>query len=206
MSSGKFIVIEGLEGAGKSSAITVVTQFLEANNIDFVQTREPGGTPLAENLRTLVKSVQQEQVTAETELLIMYASRSQLIHNVMRPALEAGKWVVGDRHDMSSRAYQGGGRQISAELLEPIRQCVLKNFKPDLTIYLDVSPQVGLARAQARGELDRIELEQVEFFQRTRQAYLDIAHSEANIEIVDAEQSMDKVHADIQTILAQYFS
>ncbi|WP_440904007.1 dTMP kinase [Catenovulum sp. SX2] len=207
MNLGKFIVIEGLEGAGKSSAISVVTDFLRQQGIDFVQTREPGGTPLAENLRSLVKSVQQqEQVTAETELLIMYASRSQLIHNVISPALTSGKWVVGDRHDMSSRAYQGGGRQISRDLIEPIRQCVLKNFKPDLTIYLDVSPEVGLSRAQARGELDRIELEQIEFFQRTRQAYLDIANSEANIETVNAEQDMAQVHADIRAILTRYFA
>ena len=111
MSTGKFIVIEGMEGAGKSSAIAVIENILKKQGIDYVNTREPGGTPLAESLRDMVKSVDhQEKLTIETELLLMYASRSQLLANKILPALAEGKWVIGDRHDLSSRAYQGGGR------------------------------------------------------------------------------------------------
>ncbi|MER2492145.1 dTMP kinase [Catenovulum sediminis] len=206
MNNAKFIVIEGLEGAGKTSAIQVVTDWLTERDIQFIQTREPGGTPLAEKLRALVKTVDENEIiTPQAELLLMYASRVQLIETVMKPALNKGKWVVGDRHDMSSRAYQGGGRQIPESVLQPLRNSVLQDFRPDLTLYLDVSPQVGLARAQARGELDRIEQEKIDFFIRTRNKYLDIANSEENIEIINAEQDMAKVHQDIRAHLEQYF-
>ncbi|WP_143871727.1 dTMP kinase [Catenovulum sediminis] len=206
MNNAKFIVIEGLEGAGKTSAIQVVTDWLTERDIQFIQTREPGGTPLAEKLRALVKTVDENEIiTPQAELLLMYASRVQLIETVMKPALNKGKWVVGDRHDMSSRAYQGGGRQIPESVLQPLRNSVLQDFRPDLTLYLDVSPQVGLTRAQARGELDRIEQEKIDFFIRTRNKYLDIANSEENIEIINAEQDMAKVHQDIRAHLEQYF-
>jgi len=199
MSKGKFIVIEGMEGAGKSSAIDVITKTLTHAQINYIQTREPGGTPLAEQLRTIVKSAQhQEKVTQETELFLMYASRSQLITNVIQPALSSEKWVIGDRHDLSSRAYQGGGRQIDDNILDTIANMTLKGFKPDLTLYLDVDPKLGLSRAKARGELDRIELEQFEFFERVHQKYLSIAQQDKNTVIIDASQSMEKVHQDIQ--------
>ena len=116
MNKGRFVVIEGLEGAGKTTAINTVYQWLNRQGHHVVQTREPGGTPLAEQIRTLVKSVQQEQVSPVTELLLMYAARAQLLHNVINPALQRGDWVLADRHDLSSRAYQGGGRQIPDEV------------------------------------------------------------------------------------------
>lgn len=205
MSKGKFIVIEGMEGAGKSSAIDVITKTLTHAQIDYIQTREPGGTPLAEELRTIVKSAQhQEQVTQETELFLMYASRSQLITNVIQPALSKGNWVIGDRHDLSSRAYQGGGRQIDDNILDTIANMTLKGFKPDLTLYLDVDPKLGLSRAKARGELDRIELEQFEFFERVHQKYLSIAQQDENTVIIDASQSMENVHQDIQEAVSLF--
>jgi dTMP kinase len=193
-SNGKFIVIEGLEGAGKSTAIATVKQYLKSRGHQVVCTREPGGTPLAEQLRTLVKQADlQEQIAPETELLLMYASRVQLLTNVIRPALAAGNWVLADRHDLSSRAYQGGGRQLGDSLLDTLRTAVLGDTRPDLTLYLDIDPALGLARAASRGELDRIEQEQLSFFQRTRAKYLEIAAKEPNIVVIDASQPLPQV-------------
>lgn len=202
-----FIVIEGLEGAGKSTATKAITDWLDKHQQGYIQTREPGGTPMAEALRDLVKQIRDdEKVTAETELLLMYASRIQLIENVIKPALAEGQWVVGDRHDLSSRAYQGGGRGISDELFMPIRDAVLKGFAPSLTLYLDIDPKVGLARARARGELDRIELEAMSFFERTRAKYQALAAQDTSIVTINAEQSIDAVYADITQALTEYFN
>lgn len=203
---GKFIVVEGLEGAGKSSAIATVKQYLQHAGHEVVCTREPGGTALAENLRTLVKQVQDNEVVApQTELLLMYAARMQLLVNVIQPALSEGKWVLGDRHDMSSRAYQGGGRQLDEAFINQLRHAVLGDLTPDLTLYLDIDPAIGLERARARGELDRIEQEQLTFFQRTRQKYLQIAASEPNIEVIDASQPLEQVQDSILAALRRVF-
>jgi dTMP kinase len=202
---GRFIVVEGLEGAGKTSAIHTIQQWLNEHQIPFISTREPGGTPLAEQIRTLVKQVQDEKVAPETELLLMYASRVQLVKTVIQPALQQGIWVVGDRHDLSSRAYQGGGRQLDESLINSIRQVVLGDLTPDLTLYLDIDPAIGLQRAQARGELDRIEQEQLAFFQRTRAKYLQIAATEPNIVTIDASQSMEQVQQQILNALQQAY-
>ncbi|NMP31420.1 dTMP kinase [Thalassotalea sp. M1531] len=207
MSLGKFIVIEGMEGAGKSSAISVITEALKEQSIAFIQTREPGGTPLAEQLRDIVKSASHEEtLTQETELMLMYASRSQLLANVIAPALNKGNWVIGDRHDLSSRAYQGGGRQIDDTVMETLAQVTLKGFKPDLTLYLDIEPAIGLSRAKARGELDRIELEQMDFFERVHAKYKALADKDDSIVTIDASQAMDKVHQDIRLALQQFIT
>lgn len=206
MTSGRFIVIEGLEGAGKTTAISTVRQWLEARGHQVVQTREPGGTPLAEQIRTLVKSVQDEHVAPETELLLMYAARVQLLSQVIRPALARGDWVLADRHDMSSRAYQGGGRMIDARLIDSIRHAVLGQTTPDFTLYLDIDPVIGLERARVRGELDRIEQEQLAFFQRTRTRYLEIAHREPNIAMIDASSSVSEVQQQIVAALESALS
>ncbi len=206
MNQGRFVVIEGLEGAGKTTAIQTVQQWLCDQGHPLVQTREPGGTPLAEQIRTLVKSVQQERVSPVTELLLMYAARAQLLDNVIRPALARGDWVLADRHDLSSRAYQGGGRQIPDEVLDPIRQLVLAGLRPDLTLYLDINPEIGLARARARGELDRIEQEQLAFFQRARAKYLAVAASEPNIVVIDAAKPLAEVQQQLCAALEQHFA
>lgn len=207
MNPGKFIVVEGLEGAGKSSAIQVIEQKLQQANIAFINTREPGGTVLAEQLRNMVKSLNhEEKLTQETELLLMYASRSQLLANVIQPALENGTWVIGDRHDLSSRAYQGGGRQFDNQVMDAIADVTLKGFKPDLTLYLDIEPSVGLQRAKARGELDRIELEQAAFFERTRNKYVELANNDETIVTINAMQPMQDVHADIANVIERYLS
>lgn len=195
--SGKFIVIEGLEGAGKSSAIATCQAFFEQSSIDLVCTREPGGTPAAEAIRDVVKKNWDETLLPHTELLLVYASRIQLVENVIKPALSQGKWVLGDRHDLSTQAYQGGGRQIPDEVIAPIRDVALGQFKPDYTLYLDVEPEVGLARARGRGELDRIELEALSFFERTRARYLALAEQDDSIIVVNAMQSMPEVQSSI---------
>ena len=204
---GKFIVVEGLEGAGKSTAIAYVKQLLQQHQYAVVCTREPGGTPMAERLRDLVKQVSNDEVVApETELLLMYAARMQLITNVIKPALSAGQWVLADRHDMSSRAYQGGGRMLDETFINHLRQAVLGDLTPDLTLYLDIDPRLGLERARARGEVDRIEQEKLDFFVRTREKYLTIAASEPNIAIIDASQSITDVQQQLRTALQQVLS
>lgn len=201
----KFIVIEGLEGAGKSSAVRYVTDYLQRHGIHQIEcTREPGGTPLAERMRAIVKEVHDERLTIEAELLLMYASRVQLVETRIKPALAEGRWVVGDRHDLSSQAYQGGGRGIDAGLIGAIKQAVLGDFKPDLTLYLDIDPALGLQRARHRGELDRIELEQLSFFEHTRQRYLELAAADESIKVIDAGQAPEQVKAAIETALAHY--
>ena len=203
----KFIVIEGLEGAGKSSAVRYVTDYLHGHGVARLEcTREPGGTPLAERMRAIVKEVHDERLTVEAELLLMYASRVQLVETRIKPALADGIWVVGDRHDLSSQAYQGGGRGIDANLIGAIKRAVLGDFKPDLTLYLDINPAIGLQRARHRGELDRIELEQIGFFERTRQRYLELAAADDSIKGIDAGLPPEQVKAAIEAALEHYLA
>ena len=206
--TGKFIVIEGLEGAGKTTARQVIVDTLRENGItDLVYTREPGGTPLAEKLRTLIKDgIDGETVTDKAEVLMLYAARIQLVDNVIKPALARGQWVIGDRHDLSSQAYQGGGRGIDRKLMESLRDTVLGDFYPDFTLYLDLPPETGLARARSRGELDRIEQESLDFFRRTRARYLELAESDPRIVTVDASQSIDNVHQSIRTAVLNWLT
>lgn len=205
---GKFIVIEGLEGAGKTTAKDKVVETLIAHGInDMVFTREPGGTPLAESLRTLIKQGEKDEViTDKAELLMLYAARVQLVENVIKPALKRGAWVIGDRHDLSSQAYQGGGRGIDAQLMTTLKQTVLGDFKPDFTLYLDIQPEVGLQRARQRGELDRIEKESLAFFERIRQRYLEIALQDPSIVTIDAGQTLDKVTVDIEQAVTHWLA
>lgn len=202
----KFIVIEGLEGAGKSTALNQVKQILTAKSIDFIATREPGGTPLAEKMRDIVKSETDEKLTEQSELLLMYAARSQLVENVIKPALENGQWVLGDRHDMSSLAYQGGGRQISSSLIMPIRDAVLNGFEPDLVLLMDIDPKIGLARAANRGELDRIEKEEIAFFERTREVFLTLAKERNNVIVIDAAQTLENVQQQIANAMSNWMT
>lgn len=204
--NGKFIVVEGLEGAGKSSVIGLIKAHIESAGINVEQTREPGGTPMAEAIRDCVKHDWQETVAEETELLLMYAARVQLLKNKILPALAQGSWVVGDRHDLSSQAYQGGGRQVNGDTMKAISAIALNGFKPDLTIYLDVEPAIGLERARGRGELDRIEQAGLAFFERTRARYLALASEDDSIVVVNAMNPMDKVHEDVRQVLTEYLA
>ncbi len=204
----KYIVIEGLEGAGKTTARNVVVETLEQLGIrDMVFTREPGGTQLAEKLRSLVldiKSVGDEVITDKAEVLMFYAARVQLVETVIKPALANGTWVIGDRHDLSTQAYQGGGRGIDQHMLATLRDAVLGDFRPDLTLYLDVTPEVGLKRARARGELDRIEQESFDFFNRTRARYLELAAQDKSIHTIDATQPLEAVMDAIRTTVTNW--
>ncbi|WP_454122121.1 dTMP kinase [Kosakonia sp. Marseille-Q7440] len=204
----KYIVIEGLEGAGKTTARDVIVDTLKMLGVgDMVFTREPGGTLLAEKLRSLVldiRSVGDEVITDKAEVLMFYAARVQLVETVIKPALARGSWVIGDRHDLSTQAYQGGGRGIDQTLLTTLRDAVLGDFRPDLTLYLDVTPEVGLKRARARGELDRIEQESLDFFNRTRARYLELAEQDPSIRTIDATQSLEEVVADIRRTVSAW--
>jgi dTMP kinase len=200
-----FIVVEGLEGAGKSSVIALIKSFLVAKGHVVECTREPGGTPMAEAIRECVKQTWDENVTQETELLLMYAARSQLVENRIKPALKANKWVIGDRHDMSSVAYQGGGRGIDLDILISLKKMTLGDFEPDFVLYLDVEPSVGLARARGRGELDRIELSGLKFFEDARRIYKELVASSETSREINAMQSMSKVHDDVLQSLEQWY-
>lgn len=201
--AGKFIVIEGLEGAGKTTAINTVARVLNQHQISDLQfTREPGGTPIAEALRNIIKNgLDNEPLTNKAELLMLYAARIQLVENVIKPALKIGKWVIGDRHDLSTQAYQGGGRELDRIFIETLQTQVLGNFKPDLTLYLDISPELGLKRARSRGQLDRIEQQSLAFFERIRQRYLELAERDNTIVTIDAAKSIVEVTAQIETTL-----
>lgn len=203
-----YIVIEGLEGAGKTSAInTVVDTLAEVGVHNITFTREPGGTPLAEKLRDLIKQgIESDPVTDKAELLMLYAARVQLVETVIKPALAGGCWVVGDRHDLSSQAYQGGGRGIDQQLMQSLRTLVLGEFKPSLTLYLDLDPEIGLQRARSRGELDRIEKQSLDFFHRTRARYLELAAVDDSILTIDASQNFAQVQASIRQTLQQWLA
>lgn len=206
MNQSKFITVEGLEGAGKSTAINAILATLKESGVaEVVNTREPGGTVLAEKMRSLVKEEHEgEKLQDMTELLLMYAARVQLVENVIKPALAEGKWVLGDRHDMSSQAYQGGGRQIERKTMTSLKETTLGDFKPDLTLYLDLDPRVGLERARGRGELDRIEKMDISFFDRTRERYLEIAEQDESVLVINAEQEIEQVAADIKQALTTW--
>ncbi|WKX28017.1 dTMP kinase [Tatumella ptyseos] len=202
----KFIVIEGLEGAGKTTVRDKVVSELNAQGItDIVFTREPGGTPLAEALRQIVKEgIEGENITANAELLLLYAARVQLVETVIKPALARGAWVVGDRHDLSSQAYQGGGRGLDTAMMQTIKQSVLGDFSPDMTLYLDVTPEIGLSRARARGQLDRIEQESLAFFHRAHQRYKALAASDNRIFTIDATQPQPQVQQAVQETVRRW--
>ncbi|MCW8330808.1 dTMP kinase [Photobacterium sp. SDRW27] len=204
--TGKFIVIEGLEGAGKSTAIKQVASVLAEHGIESPElTREPGGTPLAEQMRALVKEGHpDEPLTDMAELLLLYAARIQLVDNVIKPALAEGRWVVGDRHDMSSQAYQGGGRGFDTALMENLRDTVLGDFRPDFTLYMDIDPVLGLERARGRGELDRIEQMNIDFFHRARARFLELSENDPRVVIIDASQPLEAVTADITRALTTW--
>ena len=194
---GKFITLEGSEGVGKTTNIEFVCELLEASKVPFIRTREPGGTPLAEALREAMLAVREEEVSGMTELLIVFAARTQHLEQVIRPALALGQWVVCDRFTDASYAYQGYGRGLNIELISALESWVQNGLQPDLTLLLDLAPEVAEQRMQERTK-DRMESEQREFYQRFRAGYLERAAQQARFRIIDAEQSVDGVAAQIE--------
>lgn len=198
---GKFITLEGLDGAGKSTHLTRLVELLREQGRTVVQTREPGGTPLGEKLRALLLS---EAMNLETEALLMFAARREHIAQVIEPALERGDWVVCDRFTDASFAYQGGGRGLPTGKLEILERWVQGGLSPDLTLLFDVPTDVALGRVQGMGrELDRFEQEKRDFFERVRAAYLDRAHREAGrIRVIDGGQSIAEIHSLLEKIVS----
>ena len=204
---GQFITIEGIEGAGKTSCIGCVERLLTRNNIEYITTREPGGTTLAEKIRHILLEVKDEPPVDLCELLLIFAGRAQHIHNVILPALNAGIWVVCDRFTDATFAYQGGGRGLKTELISDLELITQKDLRPNITFLLDVEPELGLSRAKKRGELDRFEKEELEFFKRVREAYLDAAvRNSERFFVLDASESEEQVARTIQKTLLKKFS
>lgn len=199
-----FITIEGIEGVGKSTNIATITEYLRSKGIEYIVTREPGGTSLAEKIRDLLLEVDAEPISELSELLLVFAARAQHIETLIKPALKNGSWVICDRFTDATFAYQGGGRGLDREKIRLLQSMVQDQLNPDLTIILDLDPEVGMQRARKRGGLDRFELEELEFFDRVRQAYLDIAADEPErCAIIDASQQLDAVKSSMLRVLEQ---
>lgn len=196
---GRFITLEGGEGVGKSTNLAYVAGLLEAAGLEIVRTREPGGTPLAERVREVIVGASGEAVPPIAELLLVFAARSLHIEGCIRPALEAGRWVLCDRFTDASYAYQGAGRGLGDAPVSWLETQVQGTLRPDLTLLLDADPRVGLARAGARGAADRFEQERGEFFARVRAGYLARAAAEPErFRIIDASKSLEAVRLDLE--------
>jgi dTMP kinase len=204
MNRGRFITVEGIEGVGKSSNIDVLVKHIENAGYEVLSTREPGGTPVAEDIRNLLMNRGDEPIPEIAELLMMFAARSLNVNNVIVPALEAGKWVVCDRFSDSSRAYQGGGRGLPMDAIDQLADWVHGDVTPDMTILLDAPVEVGLGRANNRGAPDRIESEKHEFFERVRACYLDLAAQNPDrFVVLDTTRSLQEVQGDVARLAQQ---
>ncbi len=203
--TGKLIVIEGLEGAGKSTAVSTVIDFLTRLKINTMTTREPGGTAVGEILRNIIKDPQYKNVLDDKcELLLLYAARIQLLEEVIKPALQAGTWVIADRFELSTMAYQGGGRCLDQNIIKQLSAFALEGFKPDLTLYMDINPEDGMKRARSRGEFDRIEQQTIDFFHRVHEAYLQNIKQDPKVITIDAHQPLPEVQKAILYVLNEF--
>lgn len=196
---GCFITIEGIEGVGKTTNIEFVKSWLTQHSIDFISTREPGGTELGEQLRELL--LHGGSVCSESELLMMFAARAQHLEQVIKPAIEKGQWVICDRFTDSTYAYQGGGREMNIDIIAQLENIVHGDFQPHLTLLLDAPVEVGRERASKRSAADRIEAENLAFFNRVRDVFLSRARQLKRFTVVDATQSLDMVQSDVQQCL-----
>jgi len=202
MNKGKFITIDGVEGAGKSTQIDLICSYLQRKGVEVVRTREPGGTDLGEKIRLLLLDVDNKEMHSDTELLLMFSSRNELIQNKIIPALNKGSWVVSDRFTDASFAYQGGGRMLDLNRISKLESWVLGEFQPDLTLLLDVSVDIGMTRIETRAAKDRIELEERAFFERVRSVFIDRSKSyPERIKLIDASGSISEIHNKIKLFL-----
>jgi dTMP kinase len=202
MSRGKFITIDGLEGAGKSTQIDFIKKYLSDRNRDFFLTREPGGTDLGERLRVLLLDKNIDAMNPDTELLLMFAARNEHVKKVIVPKLEQGVWVISDRFTDASYAYQGGGRGIPLERIGELEQWTLQDFVPDMTFLLDLDVELGLSRVEQRGEKDRFEEEHRDFFNKVREIFSNRASKyPERIKLIDASKNIDETSSQIKKIL-----
>lgn len=204
MKKGFFITLEGGEGAGKSTQNKRIIKWISEHGGNVVETREPGGTVISEQIRRLLLDTRNAGLNAISELLMMFAARSQLVQEVILPALAEGKVIVCDRFTDASYAYQGGGRQLGAETVSVVEKLVLKGLQPDLTLLFDVPVELGMKRVAGRGEADRFEIESIRFFERVRNAYLERAKADPQrFRIIDASQDEERVWAQVQDVLRE---
>ena len=202
---GKFISLEGSEGVGKTTSLNFIKDFIESRGHKVIVTREPGGTPLAEDLRNILLSNRKEKVDPDTELLLMFAARCQHVNTLIKPALENGDWVLCDRFIDATFAYQGGGRGIDIARINEIEQWSLEGFEPDLTILLDMSVEEGMARTRLRGKPDRFESEKIDFYEKIRAAYLARAKQfSERMKVVDAAPDIKGVQQSIKNVLEAF--
>ena len=205
--TGVFITVEGIEGVGKTTNMAFIRDYLQSHQVALTVTREPGGTPLAEQIRGLLLTNHEETLDSDAELLLVFAARAQHLNQLIKPALATGGWVLSDRFTDATYAYQGGGRGLSQQTIAELERQVQGELRPDLTLLLDVPVAVGLSRAGQRGELDRFEREKQVFFERVRSTYLQRAAAEPErFCIVDASQPLAAVQADIETALQPFLA
>jgi len=204
-SEGKFITLEGGEGAGKSTSRDFIVELLDARNIPFVQTLEPGGTALSETLRSLLLTKEGPAPSVEAELLMIFAARAQHLHEIIEPALAEGTWVLCDRFTDATYAYQGFGRGYDLSAIELLEQMVQKGRYHDLTLLFDLDPGIGIERARNRAELDRFEEEELAFFERVRDGYLTRARGNQRFVVIDAAQPVNVVQQALRETLEPYF-
>jgi dTMP kinase len=204
---GAFITVEGGEGVGKTTNIAVLAKWLEQAGIRYRLTREPGGTPLAEAIRNLLLDVREEPVAPVTELLLIFAARSQHLKTVIEPALEQGVWIVCDRFTDATYAYQGGGRQLPDAWVAQLEALVQGDLRPDLTLLLDAPVTLGMQRAGQRGDLDRFEKEQRAFFERVRRRYLERADAEPErFRVIATDRPLERIADDIRTEMSEFLN
>jgi dTMP kinase len=200
-STGLFITVEGGEGVGKSTNMAFLEGYLRGQGVDLVVTREPGGTRLGEDIREMLLQVRDEQVCPMTELLLIFAARAQHINERIEPALAAGKWVLCDRFTDATYAYQSGGRGVDVDIVQRLEALVQGSLRPDYTLLLDAPVSTGMARARGRGELDRFEQEALDFFERVRETYLQLAQdSTGRYRIIDASVSLEAVQRQLTAV------
>ena len=203
--SGKFITIEGTEGAGKSTNLSSIEKVLNDFDISYIVTREPGGTAVGEELRSVLLKNESINISGQTELLLMFASRMQHINDVIKPALKLNKWVICDRFTDASYAYQGYGRQLNLSFISSLENLVHPDLQPDLTLILDVPVNIAMGRVHDRGNLDRFEQEDVAFFNRVRAGYKEIAKNNIDrCREIDASKDLAEVQAEVQHIIRDF--
>ena len=206
MQQGKFVSFEGIEGCGKTTQIALLSEYLKKRGIPHTITREPGGTAVGEGIRKILLNSETIHLTAESELLLFYASRSQNIEEKIKPALDRNEMVICDRYYHASMAYQGYGRGIPLDFIQKLTDLVCRPYRPEITFLLDIEPEVGLARARARNHTrpeneGRFEAEDLDFYNKVRDGYLELASQDEHIQLIYADRPIEAVHRHILTLL-----